>query len=93
MSKIVKDMSGKDEYSIPEILNWEDYRYCPALECNCGHINVYSGVNIYTWGVGVCETPYGTMVCCECPKCGDRIRFHIADLSYLTLYHDEWKII
>ena len=47
----------------------------------------------YTWGVGVCETPYGTMVCCECPKCGDRIRFHIADLSYLTLYHDEWKII
>ena len=92
MAMLVKGLDPGTSFKIPEVLNWEDYRYSPAIECHCGKLNVYTRAdNIYNYVKGVAETPRGTEVCCLCPKCEDRIRFHIRDVRLLTIYHPEWQ--
>lgn len=95
MTRKLKSHDGKT-YRIPEILNWEDYRYEPSLTCSCGRIDVLEGK---TWLsiVGVCNTPHGLMACYECKECGDRMRWHVDEVGYdegdlqdIVLDHPEW---
>lgn len=95
MARRVESHDGKI-YRIPEILNWEDYRYEPRLTCSCGRVSVLEGK---TWLsiVGVCNTPHGLMACYECKECGDRMRWHVDEVGYdegdlqdIVLDHPEW---
>lgn len=92
MSKIILGMDGVSQFKIPEVLNWEDYRYSSLLECSCETISIYSDVSTFEFAVGICDTPYGLMACYECPHCGDRVRWNLRSPECLTEYHPEWKL-
>lgn len=93
MSKIFFDKNGQPQYRIPEVLNWEDYKYSPFLECLCKKLNIIND-KTYKYIVGICYTPHGTMACYECPKCGERLRWHIGedDLKNLASLRPEWRV-
>ena len=94
MGKVVVGFTG-DKYKIPEILNWEDYRYANDLSCNCGHVSLFADKPMAVYMVGIANTHFGEMACFECPNCGDRIRYHSRDDEYLgdcCYFHPEWKI-
>ena len=75
----MKIIFGNEQYNIPVIPQWEEYRYEPMLKCQCK--STEHGHNI----VGIAEVQGAMMVLHECPYCCDKFRCHIA------LPHDEWE--
>jgi len=63
---------GKEEYNIPVISQWENYRYAPELMCECGSTNFEEQV------VGIAEIGGIMMSLNECPFCHDKFRTHIS---------------
>ena len=63
---------GKGEWNLPEILNYEEYRYNKS--CACDNCNYYfTHPTAYREGiVGYCVTENGYFLCFECPGCGSK---------------------
>ena len=71
--------SFDNEYDIPIIPQWENFRYELTQHCDCRHTE--HGHNL----VGIAEVNGEMMLCHECPECGDKFRCHV------TIPHDQWK--
>ncbi len=61
-----------EEYEVPVIPQWENYRYEADLQCHCGATECRKGI------VGIAEVNGDMMMCCECPQCFDKFRAHIS---------------
>ena len=70
---------GEEEYNVPVIAQWQNYRYASDLQCRCGYTQYNQNI------IGIAEINGMMEQCNECPKCFDKFRFHI------THPNTEWK--
>lgn len=82
---------GKGEWNLPEILNYEEYRYNKSCACdNCNYH--FTHPTAYREGiVGYCVTENGYFLCFECPGCGSKYRYHYSSNGEKYGNFEEWK--